>query len=192
MSMNALKAGMLALVFWLGTAAAQGIPVFDASAVAKAVEQLVAWKKQFNQMQESISYAKSQLQAATGTRNLGAVLDNVGSEATVPIAIVQQWRALTRHEDLVRQSLQATEQALQTTSARGAQIRALMQAVNATTDPKSAAEIQARLQAEVALVSTDVQRIQLMQIEREAQQRRIDEDLRQRTRQDRAKPLATW
>lgn len=174
---------------WAG---AQGIPVYDASAVLKAIEQLQAWAKQYEQMKEQIQVQRDQLARLTGSRNLGAILDGVAAEATVAGDIAARWRALAQHEQLVDAALGATERALAATASRGAQVRALMAAINATDDPKSIAELQARIQAEVALVGTDMQRIQLMQMQRETQQRRIDEEFREEGRRQRARPLATW
>jgi len=173
-------------------APAQGIPVFDAASIIKAVEQLEAWNKQYSQMLEQITTAKSHLQQITGTRNLGAIIDNIGTEATVPTDIIQQWKTLSKQEDLVRKALTATNNALTATTDRGNQIRALMQSINATTDPKAIAEMQARMSAEVALVNNDMQRVQLMKMQGESQQQRIEADLRDVDSNNRKKPLASW
>lgn len=55
------------------------------------------------------------------------------------------------------------QQALALTTARSAQIQTLQQHINATSDPKSIAELQARLQVETTQVGNDANRLVLMQ-----------------------------
>lgn len=183
---------MAAVGLWAAPAAHAQIPVTDVASIAKAVEQLTAWKKQYDQMTQQIGVQKSQLESLTGTRNLGQIVDNMGVNATVPQEIADQWRALTRHEQLVSAALTRTKAALSATQTRADQVRALMAAINSTNDPKAIAELQGRIQAENALVATDMQRIQLMQMQQSQNQQRIEEDFREVVRQNRAKPLATW
>lgn len=191
--MRQFIAAMVVTAAWLAAAAAHAqIPVTDVAAIAKSVEQLVAWKKQYDQMVQQIGLQRSQLESITGKRNLGQIVDNVGANATVPQEIAEQWRALTKHEQLVKDGLARTTSALATTQSRADQVRALMAAINSTNDPKAIGELQGRIQAENALVATDMQRIQLMQMQQSQNQQRIEEEFRETVRQNRAKPLATW
>lgn len=67
--MAALAAGMLAgLLAQGGRAAAQGVPVYDASSVAQLIQQVT------NQL-EQIAVLKSQLESLTGARGIGAFLN---------------------------------------------------------------------------------------------------------------------
>lgn len=168
------------------------IPVTDVASIAKSIEQLAAWKQQYGQMLQQIQTAKAQLEATTGRRNLGAVIDNVSTEATVPSAIVEEWKKLNNHERLVKDALGITEGAMRATTLRGEQVRALMQAINSTSDPKAIAEMQARMQAESALITNDLQRVQLLQIQQSAQQQRIEEQYREDARRNLSRPNAKW
>lgn len=173
-------------------ASAQGIPVIDAAAIGKAVEQLIAWKKQYDQMVEQIKTSKDQLAAMTGQRNLGAVIDNIGAGAMVPPNVVAEWKQLTQREQIAKSKLAVIEQALSTTMARSDQVRALMQSINATTDMKAAAEINGRIQAETALVMNDLQRVQLMQAQAASNTQRIEQEYKDNVVRQLKQPPVRW
>ena len=70
----ALAAGLA-----IGSSAHAGIPVIDNVAIAKAVQQVAAWGKQYEQMAAQIQEAQKQLQqlettyqSMTGSRGLGS------------------------------------------------------------------------------------------------------------------------
>lgn len=181
------------LVFVLASGVSSGwaqIPVTDVASIAKQVEQLIAWGKQYKQMIEQIQLAKNQLEAISGSRNLGAIIDTIGIERTVPSEIVQQWRELQRAEDLIKGALSRTDDALKATKSRSDQVRLLMQAINTTKDPKGVAEIQARMSAEVAMITNDFQRVQLMAMQQQQNMERIENTIRDASRKALAKPSA--
>jgi type IV secretion system protein VirB5 len=171
---------------------AQGIPVYDNMSVLKAVEQLAAWKKQYDQMLEQIRTSKSQLEAMTGQRNLGSIIDNIGTQSMVPDNVVAQWRLLTAREKLLTSNLGVVDGAMRTTLQRADQIRALMTQVNATRDVKAVSELNGRIQAETTLVLNDMQRVQLMQMQASANEQRIDQEYRQKLIQQLNKGPARW
>jgi len=168
------------------------IPVTDAAAISKAVEQLVAWKKQYDQMLEQIKTSKSQLEAVTGQRNLGAIVDNIPDSAMVAPDVVAQWRMLREKEQLVTGQLGMLQKAMDTTAKRSDQVRALMAAMNATRDLKAAAELNGRIQAESTLVMNDMQRVQLMQSQAAANEQRIEQEYRDRLAKQLGLPPARW
>ena len=90
--MLALSAGFAAS----GSAHA-GIPVIDSVAIAKAVQQVAAWSKQYEQMVEQIQEAQKQVQqlkntyeSMTGSRGLGSVLANPG----LPQFLPEEWKTI--------------------------------------------------------------------------------------------------
>ncbi len=178
-------------VFMLTSACAlyAQVPVVDSLAIAKAVQQIEAWRQQYEQMLQSIALQKNQLEAATGRRNLGAILDNVATTATVPADIAQKWRALNSQEALIADALAQTSNALNVTSQRANQVRGLMAAINSTNDPKGVAEIGARIQAETALVMNDYQRVQLLSLQRQSTEQRIQEEYLKKERDSLATPV---
>lgn len=168
------------------------VPVTDAMAIAKAVQQLAAWKKQYSQMLTQIKTAKDQLKAQTGKRYLGDIIDEVPTDATVPSSVSEEWRRLTKHEVLLEDALVKTSDALAATTLRAEQVRHLMRAINNTKDPKGVAEIQGRMTAEVALAQLDNSRIRLMAEELQNNRHRIEETYREAMRKNLAKPNAKW
>lgn len=178
-------------VFLSGPALAQ-VPVTDTLAIAKAIQQLAAWKQQYEQMQQAIQTSKSQLESLTGKRMLGTVLDGISTDATVPSNISAEWGRLTKLEDLMADATKKTSMALQVTSHRAQQVRMLMDAVNNTKDPKAIAEITARIGAELALIKVDESRISLMHAEVKNNVDRIEEIHRAKRRQEFDLPSPRW
>ncbi|MYM73952.1 P-type DNA transfer protein VirB5 [Duganella sp. FT134W] len=72
------------------------------------------------------------------------------------------------------------QQALALTTARSTQIQALQQHINATSDPKSIAELQARLQVETTQVGNDANRLALMRGLAEAADRSAEQAVREK------------
>jgi type IV secretion system protein VirB5 len=93
--MKALKR-LLSSVFLLGAllgsqAANAGIPVIDAANLTQAIQQVVAWSQQYEQMVQSIqqlenqyNQAVQQYQSLTGIRGLGDILNNPALQQVVP------------------------------------------------------------------------------------------------------------
>ncbi|ADU13896.1 type IV secretion system protein [Asticcacaulis excentricus] len=77
-------------------------PVIDASNLAQAVKQVSAWQKQYTQMTEQIlhlkaSYekTKAELEALTGSRGLGAIMDNPRVRDVLPSDLVESYTVLS-------------------------------------------------------------------------------------------------
>lgn len=90
----ALAAGLA-----IGSGAHAGIPVIDNVAIAKAVQQVAAWGKQYEQMAAQIQEAQKQLQqlettyqSMTGSRGLGSLLANPG----LPQFLPDEWKTVLR------------------------------------------------------------------------------------------------
>jgi type IV secretion system protein VirB5 len=184
-----------------------GIPVFDAANLARAIEQVTAWAKQFQQMEQ-------QHAAVTGSRGLGSVNNNPELKNVVPIDAAQIYSAvvengsqgLTQEAQQIRnetkiyncegregiyakncnaklamnpQDLAYAKNALMLTSERVNQIQSLMNQINATNDPKSIAELHARLQAETTQVANDQNRLVALRSVAEAQQQRVEQQLKE-------------
>ncbi|WP_373987803.1 P-type DNA transfer protein VirB5 [Duganella sp. BuS-21] len=72
------------------------------------------------------------------------------------------------------------QQALTLTGIRTTQIQALQDKINATSDPKSIAELQARLQAETTQVANDANRLLLMRSLSDAADRAAEQSVREK------------
>lgn len=205
----------LVLSALVGNSAYASIPTIDSANLAQAIQQVVAWQKQYQQMVDQFQQAKQQYNSLTGTRNLGDILNNPALQGVVPSDIATIYSAvqqggqggLTNAAQLLRNATQvydcqdrtglnkATCQALLNNNAqtqayatgavdivtqRVAQIQSLQSQINATNDPKSIAELQARLIAENAQVSNDANRLAVLKMMADAQERAAEQALYER------------
>jgi type IV secretion system protein VirB5 len=83
-----LTAGIGALVFVFAGAAHAQIPVTDgahiATSIVNQVESIAKWTTQFGQLQQQITQSKQQLDAITGARGMGTLLNNSAMNAALP------------------------------------------------------------------------------------------------------------
>jgi type IV secretion system protein VirB5 len=214
----------LALVAGLaiGSSAHAGIPVIDNVAIAKAVQQVAAWGKQYEQMAAQIQEAQKQLQqlettyqSMTGSRGLGSLLANPGLPQFLPdewktvyetaagggyagisgslsqivadeelagsVADVEQ-QIMKRSRETAATDKAAGLRAYDGAKARLVQIEALVSEINATSDPKAIAELQARIQAEQAAISNEATKLQMIAMLQQAEHRLIEEQRAQLNR----------
>ena len=190
--------------------------VLDAANLAQALEQMTAWKQQYQQMEEQKKQLHQQYSAATGSRGLGNFASNPKLQAMVPQDLVTSMNnlqtlgasglsgqartirdqlkiydcedratdsriACQRLLNAAAQQQALTQAALALTNQRMAQIQALQDKINGTTDPKSIAELQARLQAETTQVGNDANRLALMRALGDEADRAADQAFRERT-----------
>ena len=90
MTMNILKRTITAITVGIcfhTPAFAQGIPVFDAASLVQAIEQVKSWTAQYNQMKQNID-------AITGSRNLGNILNNPLLQNVIPKDVVDVFNAI--------------------------------------------------------------------------------------------------
>ena len=82
------RAAIGALVFVFAGAANAQIPVTDvahiSTSIANQVESIAKWAQQFNQLQQQIQQYQQQYAAITGSRGMGALLDNTALKAALP------------------------------------------------------------------------------------------------------------
>jgi type IV secretion system protein VirB5 len=79
------------------------------------------------------------------------------------------------------QHLSLLQESLALTTRRGAQVQALQDKINTTTDAKSIAELQARLQAENLQINNDANRLALMHSLADANERAAEQAVREST-----------
>lgn len=82
------RAPTSALLFVFAGAAHAQIPTTDlahiGTSVLNQVESIAKWTTQFGQLQQQITQSKQQLDAITGSRGMGALLDNTALKAALP------------------------------------------------------------------------------------------------------------
>lgn len=171
----------------LPAAHAQGIPVIDVAALTQAMQQVLAWGKQYTQMADQLAKQAQQIRqleathaSMTGSRGLGLVANGVGAGDVVPTDVHARLSRMRTLAGLVEQVKVLADGGLSGTQARAAQIQLLMRQIDATIDAKGAAEIQARIQAEGAMVANEANRIALMQMQERAEAERIQAEIRAR------------
>lgn len=156
---------------------AGGIPVFDAASIAKSVEQLASLKEQIDNQVQQIQQLKAQLQALTGSRNLGNVARNVAMDS-----IPDEWKDIynqaksidwqtplsgqnyspeTALQQLVNQQ-NFSLSAFNDTKNRLNRLQVLLNEVNKTKDAKAAADLQNRIAVEQAMIQNTQVKLDMM------------------------------
>ena len=177
---------------WMVTAAlslsastfAQGIPTYDAANVLAAMQQLLAWEKQYQQMYQQyvnqiqqIENQAQQIANISGTRNLGLTNNTI----TAPILstdIQQQINGAANRQEVLQTTTQQLTNLLKASQTRNAQIQALMATINQTTDAKGIAELSARIQAEQVMATNESKEVELLSQLLMLQRQQRDEELR--------------
>jgi type IV secretion system protein VirB5 len=167
----------------------QGIPVYDNASVLTAIQQLLAWEKQYQQMYQQymnqlqqIQNQQQQIANMSGTRNLGMANNGI----TNPILsgdIQQQLNQATSKQALIDTTSQQLKNLMQASQARSSQIQGLMGAINQTNDTKGIAELTARIQAEQVMTANEGKEAQLLNQLKVLQHEQRDEDLKEESRQ---------
>jgi type IV secretion system protein VirB5 len=159
---------------------AQGIPVIDAANLAQAINQVLAWEAQYNQMLQQIQQLQFQtensirnLESITGNRGLGMISNNITASVVDPNlqAQLSQINTYAGSYEAIKSQLNNLTQASTT---RFAQIQSLMLAINSTNDPKAIAELNGRIQAEQAMIANEQKEVALVRQQLELQSRALD------------------
>ena len=176
---------------------AQGIPVIDVAALTQAINQVLAWEQQYNQMiqqinqlQQQTQTATRQLSALTGSRGLGTIVNQIPQSVVDPFFNVQLKAAQTPQaaNDLAAEQIRKLTQA---TGQRFSQIQQLMVAINVTDDSKSINELNARIQAEQAMIANELKEASLVQQSLDQQLRAIAAERVQRSIARDTQPVRT-
>ena len=98
--MNRIRKFILTALVSLGALGGQsahaGVPVIDAANLVQAIEQVLAWDQQYNQMMSQINGITSQVNAITGSRNLGDILNNPALQGVVPSGLGTLYNDISR------------------------------------------------------------------------------------------------
>lgn len=180
---------------------AAGIPVFDASTFAQAVQSITQLKKQVENQVSQIKEQQKQFSAISGGRNLGSILNDPKLKQHLP----GEWKdiydkvkkgeipginasAITAAEGLSSTNAE-TQRYYDTLAANKAinmsaydktldrlnNIQDLMKRIDTSTDAKSSADLMARLAAEQAMIQNEQTRIDLMAKLQDAQLKIVQE-----------------
>lgn len=186
--MKQVKKSMLAVVlttsaFLANSAYAGGIPVIDAANLVNTLENIKKWELQLTAMKDQFNQQVQQYTALTGNRGFGNLLNDPALKKYLP----DDWKniysqvlnpalehpaicvgfadvELTRCETQAKKHYQEEmgfENAYNTSVALQSQIQGLINEINSTTDPKSIAELQARIAGEQTKVQNAMLQMQL-------------------------------
>lgn len=185
MKLYKVKKTAVALAFGLMVATSAptivgGIPVYDGTAVAKAVEQVVKMGQQIDNQIKQITELKNQVKALTGNRNLGNILKTEALEQ-----LPDEWKSVydaamqtkggnfnnllsskgynqnADNERLIKH-FDLTLKAIKDSELRFKNIKALMDRVNTTQDAKAAADLENRIALENAYIQQNQTQLDMM------------------------------
>ena len=169
---------------------AQGIPVISVAELAQDVVMAGQLEQQVQTMEQQYTTMTTQLNALTGNRGLGQILDNPSMHSYLP----DQWQSIygqvkggqlsgissaasqiesdegmtattpgqQRYNDTLAANKAMSMQAYQANLSRLQNIKSLMQQSDATQDPAAKADLQNRLQSENAMIQNEQTRLNLM------------------------------
>ena len=138
-----------------------GIPVIDAANLAQAIQQVMAWAQQYQQMASQIQQMQQQYASLTGSRGLGDILNNPLLQGVVPADVAQIYSGINSGGF---NNLTSAAQTLRSTTM-------VYNCENVTGDTKNAyeaslngnAQSQAYQQNALQLITQRVQQIQSLQ-----------------------------
>lgn len=173
-----------------------GMPVIDAANLAQAIEQVMSWARQYQQMEREYMQLRAQYNSITGARGLGDLMNNPALRQVVPNDLVNIYNAVNSGSlsgaaaalrasqrlydcqgmlapdqarcrtalNLIAESQTQLRQAYERVVSRTDQIEELRARINETEDLKEISELQGRMQAEIAQVANDQNKIQSMKM----------------------------
>lgn len=120
--------------------------VFDLANYKQSIQQVAAWKKQYDQMLQQYQQLLAQQKAMTGSRGLGMIADDPGLRAFVPNDIAQTYDSIraggTRSMTSTAQRIRASSQ-IYTCANRSGQDKTTCEALLNTTAQAQAFQQQA-------------------------------------------------
>jgi len=133
----ALMAGMIA---GSSVHAAGGIPVLDAANLAKAVDQITAWSKQYQQMNEQIQSMQRAYESVNGIRNMGNLVNNPALRQYLPAEYQQVLSQGVGQWEAIRNAAKTFDISLTSLSASSDAVKAFEQAANQAALNRATAE----------------------------------------------------
>lgn len=209
----------LTLLFICGDALATGIPVFDAANVVQAIQSVQQLKAQLDEQKRIYqamngsrgmgtllnnpslkNYLPQDWQKVYEQLSKGDLSGLTGSAAEIrKSSTLYECAKLTSANSRIMCARQAGKvaqdkayglDAYQQAQSRISQIEGLMSKINATTDAKAIAELNARIQAENALIQNEQIKLQMFQYLSQVEDRAIQQQNYERRMELRSRPSA--
>jgi type IV secretion system protein VirB5 len=183
--MRHLVTGIVVVIVLTARATAQGIPVIDVSAIAQAIQQLQQMQQQFEQMKQThASFNKltsmgdiasilnrPEIRRAlpndfSGARAalLGQGADGLKSSDGIYVSPASDYynAQINKQRDGIAGQKSVGQQLYDAASRRIDGIETLRKQIGQSEDPKTTADLQARIQTEIAAANTDTVRMQAL------------------------------
>ena len=174
-----------------------GIPVIDATSIAKQVQQIVYLTKQLNELKEQVITAKETMDRQSGSRGMGAVISSVYDPAmTVSVPGILSSNGIhnsvtlglsgdaammyDQANNVTAQYLGQTEKTLQQSQARFTELLKLIAKVNNAPEQKDILDLQARIEAENTMLQNEMIKLMSLKAKAEAEQQMYERKKQQR------------
>ena len=162
---------------------AQGIPVIDAASLASQAahyaEVLAQWQQQYRNMINQVTAVQAQLQAVTGTRDLGKLFTNPVLYQQLPPDMQSVYRDVRRvgnsmgtltathdgdrsYYGTINTSINNLTTGYQAAADRLGRLQGLLSQVDATQDQKASQDLANRIAVEQTLLQNESSKIALM------------------------------
>jgi type IV secretion system protein VirB5 len=168
-----------------GNATAGGIPVIDAGAISQQLVQIQHALTQIEQLKSQLETAQKQLDGMSGSRGLGSAINSeydVGMEIDANAAMAEQGLRSSADYGLqggdaamfdgqnanAAEWLAKSDGALAQSQARFGELAKLIAKVNDSPDQKDILDLQARINAENAMLQNEAVKLSMMRSQAEA------------------------
>ncbi len=180
---------LIGFLFFFNNAQA-GIPVIDATSIAKQIQQIVYLTDQLNELKEQVLTAKETMERQSGSRGMGAVISSVYDPAmTVSVPGILASNGINdsvsiglsgdtamiydQANNVTAQYLGQTEKTLQQSQARFTELLKLITKVNDAPEQKDILDLQARIEAENTMLQNEMIKLMSLKAKAEADERMI-------------------
>lgn len=167
----------------------QGIPVYDNASVLQALEQFRQLQQQYSLLQDQLKQAEEQIRQFEGARDYADAIGSVYErdyEADVN-SILDDYGYVEDRETVEQESreidaqhLGEVDHYLEQTNQRYDELSRLISEVDSATDPKDVMDLQARIQAEQAMLQNEQLKVQLL-----SQRHEMQSEMQQMKREER-------
>jgi hypothetical protein len=133
-------------------AQAQGVPTFDASAVAAALQQVQNGMQQLQSLQQQLQQATALVNAVKGGRGNDFYLSE-----------------LTARGDRISRDMATAQQLYASLSKRSKGLDELRQRLGSVSDPAEVDQLNARINVETSMATADLSKLQLLAMQQQTQ-----------------------
>lgn len=158
------------------TSKAGGIPTFDGASLAQAILQVIHMKEQIDNQIKQITQMKKQLEAVTGSRDIGKTVGIVADQLPTEWQSIYNSTGNTDYkkqingkeyspETALKQLVQdhnMSIQAFNDTKTRLTNIQKMIQKIDSTKDLKESQDLQNRIAAESAIIQNNQTKLDMM------------------------------